>query len=122
MVHIFKSSTSKLGETVCLDFSIGQNKRDSELLKSFVDYLDCGKVYNDKDAVVFKVRKLSDITSKVIPFFNQHVIIGVKFQDFTDWCKVAHMMTKKSHITAEGLNTIRDIKAEMNTGRIVNDK
>ena len=41
----------------------------------------------------------------------------MKGLDFADWCEVAEMMKDKKHLTAEGLDKIKKIKARMNTGR-----
>jgi hypothetical protein len=41
----------------------------------------------------------------------------VKLLDYLDWCKVAKLMQNKEHLTLEGLNKIRQIKAGMNKER-----
>ena len=43
-------------------------------------------------------------------------VIGVKSNNFADWCEVAELMKNKAHLTAEDLNKIKKIKAGMNTG------
>jgi hypothetical protein len=85
-------------------------------MKSLIDYLGCGNVSVD-GAVDYLVTKFSDLTDKVIPFFVKYPILGVKYKDFADFCKVAELMQNKAHLTTEGLNQIRQIKAGMNTGR-----
>ena len=45
------------------------------------------------------------------------MLVGVKKNDYLDWCSVARLMSNKAHITQEGLNLIRTIKSSMNTGR-----
>ena len=62
----------------------------------------------------FVVTGLSDITEKIIPFFNQYPLRGSKALDFKDFVKVAELMKNKAHLTAEGLDQIRKIKAGMN--------
>ena len=54
---------------------------------------------------------------KIIPFYNKYPIIGVKSEDFLDWCNVAKLMKEKKHLTQSGIDLIRKIKAGMNTGR-----
>lgn len=41
----------------------------------------------------------------------------MKSKDFADFSKVAKMVQKKAHLTAEGLYQIRKIKAGMNKVR-----
>ena len=47
-----------------------------------------------------------------------NIILGEKRQDFDDLCKVAELMGEKAHLTASGLDQIKQIKAGMNRGRI----
>jgi hypothetical protein len=48
---------------------------------------------------------------------QKYPIIGVKSKDFADFCLIAELMKNKKHLTTEGLNQIRQIKAGMNKGR-----
>jgi hypothetical protein len=59
------------------------------------------------------------LTGKVIPFFQRVPLHGLKSKNFTDFCKVADIMKEKGHLTEEGLDQIRLIKAGMNTGRVL---
>jgi len=43
-LDIKKNKTFKQWSKVLLRFSIFQQARDEQLLRSFIDYLDCGKV------------------------------------------------------------------------------
>ena len=65
----------------------------------------------------FTCKKFSDNIAKIIPFFRQHPILGFKSLDFNDWCEVAALIENKSHLTEDGLQRIRDIKAGMNLAR-----
>ena len=107
-----------------LRFSIGQQARDEQLLRSFIDYLNCGKVqkkfnkkYN-KEYFEFRVEKFADIDTKIIPFFVKYPIVGQKQLDFQDFCKVANLVKERAHLTLDGLNEIRRIKDSMNSKRI----
>ena len=115
-VQIFKSTT-KTGEAVKLSFIITQHIRDEKLMISLIELLKCGKIFKNRETFDFKVSKLSDILNKIIPFLKKYPILGMKALDFDDWCKVAELMKNKIHLTAEGLEEIRKIKAGMNRGR-----
>jgi hypothetical protein len=56
----------------------------------------------------------------MIPLFNKHKIIGVKLLDYLDFCKVAELINKKSHLTLEGIKEIIKIKSIMNKNRYNN--
>jgi hypothetical protein len=118
-VNIFKSLNYKLGETAHLGFSITQHTRDEQLMESLVSYLGCGKVFkrSNQACVDYKVTKISDLTEKVIPFFDKYNIVGEKSQDFEDFKQVAELIQNKVHLTFEGLEEIKKIKMRMNKGR-----
>ena len=116
LVKIYKSKT-KLSEAVQLEFKLTQDERDEQLMRCLIKYFNCGETYKYWTWIDFKVTQLSDITNKIIPLFKKYPIRGVKALDFYDWCKVAEMMKQKKHLTAEGLEQIRKIKAGMNRGR-----
>ena len=86
---------NSIGFQVLLVFQLIQHMRDEELLLSFIWYFNCGNVYKNRDTFHFQVSKFSDITDKIIPFFKQYPILGVKALDFADWCKVAELMKEK---------------------------
>ena len=74
------------GYTVNLVFKLAQHSRDEQLLKSFIKYLECGRLNKQagQDAVYFIVQKHHDILEKIIPFFFKYPIIGVKALNFLD--------------------------------------
>jgi len=116
MVKIRESKTS-FNAIVELVFQINQHIRDVQLITCIAEYLNCGKIYkHSKNAVVFKVSKLSDINQNIITFFSKYPILGVKAKDFKDFCFVADIVNKKGHLTKKGLDLICQIKAKMNTG------
>lgn len=116
-VQIYKANT-KIGEAVKLSFTLVQHIRDENLINSFKDYFDCGGIINTENAVYFKVTKLSDLTGKIIPFFEKFCILGVKSLDFKDFVKISEIMIDGRHITIEGLNEIKSIKSSMNKERL----
>ena len=63
------------------------------------------------------VTEFNEIQKKIIPFFQKYPLHSVKALDFKDFCQVADIMMDKKHVTKEGLEQIRKIKAGMNTGR-----
>jgi LAGLIDADG endonuclease len=120
-VNIYKRKDSILGEGVKLVFKITQDERNSDLLASFVEIFGCGGIYNQSkstgNVLDFMVSGLSDITDKVIPFFLAHPLQGAKKKELADFIKVAELMKLKAHLTRDGLEQIKIIKAGMNRGR-----
>lgn len=81
-------------------------------MEKFIEYFGCGSVRVRGNIVDFRVRKLSDIIEKIIPFFEKYPVVGVKLQDFYAFCAIASIM--KKGITNEELKKIRIIKSSMN--------
>ncbi len=102
-----------------LRFRITQHIRDAQLLVIVADYLGCGKVYirSTNLACDLVVHTFSDNINKIIPFFNKYPILTNKEKDFKDFALVAECLKDKSHLTQEGLATIRKIKSNMNNKR-----
>lgn len=98
---------------------ITQHKRDEVLLKNIIATLNCGRYYARSNSNVydFIVEKFTDITEKVIPFFEAHPLHGIKKKNFNDFKKVALLMKDKVHLTSEGLKQIQTIKDGMNSKR-----
>jgi hypothetical protein len=107
----------KIGYLVELTCKITQHYRDEQLMRSLIEYFGCGNVYKNRDTVEFKITKFSDLTEKIIPFFEKYPIQGAKFVDYLDFVKVIKLIQNKAHLTEEGLDQIRKIKAGMNRGR-----
>ena len=119
IVHLQKSLSHKIGYAVKLKFQITQHVRDIDLMNKLVEYLGCGvyKIRPNKSAGDFIVLGFSDISNKIIPFFNLHSIQGAKSSDFADFCKVADIIIANNHLTENGLEQIKLIKSGMNSRR-----
>lgn len=111
------SKSSKLKMKVQLVFQLTQHSRDENLMRSFVDFFGCGYIFKDGNNFIFRVTKFKDIEEKIIPFFNNYLILGVKSEDFQDFCLVASLVGKKKHLIDSGLDEICKIKAGMNKAR-----
>ncbi len=72
----------------------------------------------EKSGIIkFYVRNFSDIFEKIIPFFEEYKIQGVKSKDFEDFKEASILIKSKSHLTKEGLDKILLIKSRMNFKR-----
>lgn len=115
---------TKLGYRVQLRFRITPESRDLLLLEKIKNYIGAGKIYkyNGKNAFSLSVVDFNDITEKVIPLFNSSPIIGLKLNDYIDWCKIHSIMINRSHLTPEGIISIKEIKSGMNYSRSIETK
>ena len=69
-----------------------------------------------KDSVQFKVTSLKDIINVIIPHFDKFPLITQKRADFELLKLIVEMMSRKEHLTIEGLQQIVNIRASMNKG------
>lgn len=114
-----KSKTHKLGIEVKLNFYITQNIRDAYLLESLKQVFGCGyfSIAEKSGIGNFVVTTSSDIIEKIIPFFEEYPIKGVKGEDFRDFKEASILIKSKAHLTEEGLEKIISIKSKMNSKR-----
>ena len=100
-------------------FRLAQHIRDHHLLTLITEYLGCGKVYlmSGGLACSLEVFSYSDMTTKIIPFFETHSLLTEKAKDFKDLTLVSDLIKNKEHLTVEGLAKINKIKSNMNMNR-----
>jgi len=128
-----EKSTSKLGKRVRLIFGTCLHIRDKDLLIGMGNYfknlnfnlLNSNEINKEisvhcnerNNTSLLQIKNNFDIENKVIPFFNEYPILGVKRLDFEDFKKVAELVKNKEHLNAEGLNKIIKIVEGMNLDR-----
>jgi hypothetical protein len=83
--HVAKGTT-KIGYRVQLRFRITQHIRDIKLMESIMLLLGSGSIYKypKQSAINITIINSSDISNKIIPFFNEYPIMGVKLYDYLD--------------------------------------
>ena len=119
-IGLSKSELYKTGYKVSLSFSISQHNRDILLMEKFAKFTSCGNISVTKDInqyVTFKVTKLSDIVSKILPLFSKYSLQGSKKLDFEDFKKAVLIVNNKEHLTEEGINIIMKLKEGLNLKR-----
>lgn len=117
IINTYKTSRSRLGMEIRLEFKLTQDLRDAELLRSFVNYFNAGGITLRPTALDFRVTGFADLVNKIIPFFDKYCIEGVKAKDYADFKLALEIMKEKGHLTIEGLDELIKIKTNMNTGR-----
>ena len=97
-----QKSKTKSGLTTSLRFSISQHSKDLLLLESFVDFFNCGYVANYKNRLIceFIVTKIDHIIEHIIPFFEEHPILGSKYLNYLSAAKI---IKNKEHLNPDGL-------------------
>ena len=116
-VSIFKNRTSKSGFQVMPEFVVTQGAKSLSALEGIKEFFECGSIFvnrrhdNHRENLYrFCVRSLKDLNEKIIPFFKDNQLKTYKTHDFELFCKVVEMMINRHHLTAEGLEAIRQLK------------
>jgi hypothetical protein len=71
---------------------------------------------NTSNSVLYRVSDLSSLNNIIIPHFEKFPLITKKWADFKLFKMVIEIMSRKEHLTIEGLHKIVAIKASMNKG------
>jgi hypothetical protein len=108
----------KAGYQVLPEFTVVQHKRDVQLLYALKQFFGCGVVrQNHGDRMAYRVRGAEHLLERIVPFFERHPLKTKKHLDFLKFRQVLIMMQRNEHLTLEGIEKIRQIASEMNTGR-----
>lgn len=109
-----KSSNSK---QVRLIFKVTQHVKNVQLLYALKKFFGVGLVKpqtkDHEKSWEFVVSRFEHLSTKIIPFFEKHKMHSTKKFDFLRFRKVALMMARKDHLTAEGLAKIKTIILRM---------
>jgi hypothetical protein len=107
----------KAGCQVLPEFTVVQHERDVEVLHALKAHFMCGVVRrNHGDRMAYRVRDLRHLIERIVPFFVEHPLKTRKNVDFRKFRRILLMMETGVHLTAEGVDEIREIAKQMNRG------
>ena len=114
-VGINPSRQLKSGYQVLPEFTVVQHERDVQVLFGLKRFFECGVVRtNHGTRKAYRVRSKDHLLNRIIPFFMKHQLKTKKRLDFIKFRQVLLMMDSGEHLTAEGVEKIRGIAAQMN--------
>lgn len=112
-IGIAINHTYKHGYQVLPEFVVTQHKRDIKLLHQLKTFFGCGVVRkSNNNCYCYRVRNLNHLADIILPFFEKHQLKSLKKVDFLKFRKVVRLMMEKKHLTEEGLDEIRKIRAK----------
>ena len=116
-IGINKHSDMACGYQVLPEFTVVQHEKDVQILYALKKFFGCGVVRsNHADRMAYRVRDISHFTKIIIPFFERHSLKTKKNLDFMKFRKVIMLMDRKEHLTAQGIEKIKEIASIMNRG------
>ena len=103
---------------VSLCFNVSHS--DKVILALFKRYLGCGTLRGRPDGVwYFEVNNFNAIEEKVIPFFDRFGFLSAKKKrDFSKFRQMAKIIREGNHLSNEGIQSILDIRKDMNDGGV----
>ena len=105
------------GFQVLPEFTVVQHQRDVQVLHALKGHFGRGVVrVNHGDRMAYRVRGMKDLNEHIVPFFNKHPLKTRKNVDFIKFRRILQLMQKGVHLTAEGVEEIRGMAAQMNRG------
>lgn len=107
--------TEKRPLSVRLAFAISQHIRDFELINAIKEFMGAGGVTTYKFSCLMTIWGIKNLRDIVIPFFNEYPLHGAKRLDYDKFVIIASMQRAKVHLSKDGIQTIRDLKATINT-------
>jgi hypothetical protein len=107
-------------------FCLKLKAMDKPVLDALQEFFGCGKVYIQRDrrpnhslCYRFEVSNRQDLIEKVIPFFEQYPLQAPsKQRDFALFCQVLAHIQQETHRTDDGLESIRQLVAQMHQGSL----
>ncbi len=97
-------------------YSIKLNSREIPLIVKIQEYFKgVGYIIHDKnDIVQYNIASIKVINEYVIPLFDTYTIFGNKLTNYLIWKEILGLINSKTHLTAEGLDQIRNLKSTLN--------
>lgn len=106
------------GFQVLPEFTVVQHERDVQVLHALKNYFGCGVIrQNHGDRMAYRVRGRDHLLERIVPHFIKHPLQTRKRQDFLKFRRILLKMQAGDHLTAEGVEEIRLIAAQMNRGQ-----
>lgn len=118
-ISINRNATTSLGYQVLPEFVVTQHSRDIQVLYALKEFFGSGVVRHSSgknkgsSVMCFRMRDSRELRAKLIPFFEKYSLKTTKNINFLKFRDVLLMMEQKKHLTEEGLEKIREIRAAM---------
>jgi hypothetical protein len=95
-------------------FNVSQ--KDLEPLELFRDTLGCGSIRKaGNGGWYWEVNRLSDIASRIVPFFDRFPLVGKKAQDFTRFKSAVELLSQETVGEAD-YRAVLELREQMNGG------
>ena len=100
-----------------VSYAISLHKREEPLLLKILKFFgskDNVGSWGTQTSVEYKISTISDLSTHIIPHFDNYQVFGVKFHNYTIWCEIILLLSNKTHHTQEGLVKLRELRFTLN--------
>lgn len=111
----------RTGYQVTHEFAVTQGARSRSTLAELQQFFGVGQVLintrydnHKEDLFRYVVRKRSDLTNVIIPFFRSYRMRGAKQDDFEKFAQCVELISRGEHKSPDGLVRIAEITQTMN--------
>jgi hypothetical protein len=120
-IGINRNLLMKTGWQVIPEFVVTQGEKSLVSLQILRDFFECGNIFVNRRSDNHKehlhrycVRSLSDLRTKIVPFFRENPLKTSKREDFEKFVLVLELIEQGKHLTKEGIAEIARIAETMN--------
>lgn len=110
----FRQSNGKWGVNIA--FEVLCDIQHIETLKLLQVFFGVGKIYTTASTATYRVTKIGEILSVIVPHFTQYPLISTKWIQYTLWVQCVNLMKSGQHNSLPGLQSLLSIYAAMNRG------
>lgn len=119
-ISIGAHKTLKSRIEIKLEFEIELRADDREILERIRETFGCGNIYDLnyerygwRPHVKYKVQKLDDFQTKLIPFFRQYPLQAKKKKSFEIFCRAVEAFGNKEHLKPNATQKFRKFQKQM---------
>lgn len=125
-VEFGKDTKYLLGIRVRPSFAVELAEDDEDILHAMQSIIGCGNIYHLdygryqkyykkkwKRHVKYKVSNITDIATKLIPFFEKYPLFGKKEKAFHFFTRIVRKVLAKEHLKKQGLKEIAELVHEL---------
>lgn len=95
-------------------FNLSQSIKEWDMFCALQNYLKVGKIYKNREDVVFVVKSLEELITVILPIFDNVSLRGGKLLSYLIFREVVLLMKDKKHWKLEGILQILELSYFMN--------
>jgi hypothetical protein len=124
-VSAVKNSTTRFGRQIFPEFVVAQSAKSVSVLEEIKNFFGCGNIFRNErhdnhreDMYRYCVRSVSELNSRIVPFFDEFPLRSFKRNDFSVFREIVSMMSRKEHLTEQGWSAILELAGTMNRQKV----